>query len=415
MEWSSAQLGTIAPARPCDRDFEPNEEVWQLGLDQIESHTGAVLLKKRKPASEAGNSTFVFDRRHVLYSKLRPYLNKVVVPDEAGIGTTELIGLVPDASVLDRRFLGYYLRSPGFLRYATHYVSGAKMPRIIMRRFWEHKVPLPPLAEQRRIVEILDHVDHLRRLRTESDTKSARIVSTLFLKVFGDPATNSMRWKTTTLGSVLQDIQYGTSKRANSTFIGVPVMRMNNITTTGQLDLRNLKYVELGRVEQKKYKLRSGDILFNRRNSRELVGKTALWNGEMDAVAASYLIRARVVQKKARPEFIWAYMNSAFMKALLFEKARHAIGMANINAKELGSLPLMLPPLDAQETFARHIKRVRSVENHWSRARETASQLWSLLLHAAFSGTLTSDWRGARRDELRHEGKAKDVKTYEAQ
>ena len=143
MEWPRYTLREVAPSIPCRNTPDPDATVWHLGLDQIEGHTGVVLGKHRAPVSDAGNSTFHFDQSHVLYSKLRPYLNKIVVPDEPGIATTELIPLKPHPHLVCREFLAYYLRSPEFLAYASQYVTGAKMPRVILDRFWAHEIALP--------------------------------------------------------------------------------------------------------------------------------------------------------------------------------------------------------------------------------------------------------------------------------
>ena len=205
MGWPRFALRELAPAIPSRSTPDPSDAVWHLGLDQIESHTGIVLTKNRGPVSEAGNSTFPFDRSHVLYSKLRPYLNKVVIPDEPGIATTELIPLQPRPHLVSREFLAYYLRSPVFLAYASQYVTGAKMPRVILDRFWTHEIALPPLTEQRRIVEILDQADRIRRLRTEADVKAERILPALFIKMFGDPGTNPMGWDVKPFRDILME------------------------------------------------------------------------------------------------------------------------------------------------------------------------------------------------------------------
>ena len=134
MEWPRHPLRELAPARPCQFSLHPGDTVCHLGLDQIQSHTGVVLAKHRRPLSTAGTSTFYFDERYVLYSKLRPYLNKVVVPDEPGIATNELIPLQPPPNLISRKFLAYYLRSFVFLAYASQYVTSAKMPRVILDR-----------------------------------------------------------------------------------------------------------------------------------------------------------------------------------------------------------------------------------------------------------------------------------------
>ena len=262
------------------------------------------------------------------------------------------------------------------------------------------QVPLPPPSEQRRIVEILDQADALRKKRAEADAKAARILPALFYKMFGDPATNPKGWKVVKLGDVVLETQYGTSVRSNTLGQGLPVLRMNNINFNGYLDLTDLKYVDLPKREREKYLLTKGDILFNRTNSKELVGKTGLWRGEMEAVPASYLIRVRVDRNFVLPEFIWAYMNCPFVKQLLLNKARRAIGMANINARELRSLPLILPDRGSQEAFAEHIAALELLRSQRNRTALVIDQLFETLLHRAFTGDLTAQWREAHMQEL---------------
>src|SRR5437899_13084476 len=98
--------------------------VWNLSLEEVEPNTGRVLTKTRMRVGDLGSSKCSFNGSHVLYSKLRPYLNKVVVPDEAGVGTSELIPMRPDASRLDREFLAWYLRSPQFLDFSASHTRG---------------------------------------------------------------------------------------------------------------------------------------------------------------------------------------------------------------------------------------------------------------------------------------------------
>ncbi len=264
-------------------------------------------------------------------------------------------------------------------------------------------IPLPPPSEQRRIVEILDQADALRKKRAEADAKAARILPALFYKMFGDPATNPKGWKVVKLGDVVLETQYGTSVRSNTLGQGLPVLRMNNINFNGYLDLTDLKYVDLPKREREKYLLTKGDILFNRTNSKELVGKTGLWRGEMEAVPASYLIRVRVDRNFVLPEFIWAYMNCPFVKQLLLNKARRAIGMANINARELRSLPLILPDRGSQEAFAEHIAALELLRSQRNRTALVIDQLFETLLHRAFTGDLTAKWRKAHMKELLEE------------
>jgi type I restriction enzyme S subunit len=150
------------PDTDTDADADADADVWCLNLDQIESHSGKVLSKLKIKARDVGPSTYAFEKGTVLYCKLRPYLNKVVVADAVGMATTELVPLRCDPSKVLPEFLAHFLRSPVFLAFATNVVAGAKMPRMVMGEFWAYLVPLPSMEEQRRIAAILDQAETLR-------------------------------------------------------------------------------------------------------------------------------------------------------------------------------------------------------------------------------------------------------------
>lgn len=327
----------------------------------------------------------------------------------ATIGKTALLGIdattnqaicnvIPNPQVADNRFVWYALRHtvPQFL---AKRVGGAQ-PNISQKIIGQTSLPIPPISEQLRIVEILDQADALRKKRAEADSKAAHILPALFYKMFGDPATNPKGWDTGSLGDVILETQYGTSTKANTSGDGLPVLRMNNIDSDGYLDLTDLKYVMLSAKENEKYALTDGDILFNRTNSKELVGKTGLWLGEMEVVAASYLIRVRVDQERAIPEFIWAYMNCPFIKQMLLNRCRRAIGMANINAKELRNLPLILPKRDRQVAFAEHFDGLEQLRSQRKQNAKAIDRLFDTLLYRAFTSDLTAQWREAHMKEL---------------
>lgn len=266
------------------------------------------------------------------------------------------------------------------------------------------KVPIPSLSEQRRIVEILDQAESLRRCRAEADAKAERILPALFIKMFGDPARNPMGWRTAPLGDAIVETQYGTSQRANTDGQGVPILRMNNISSSGEIDLAEVKFVDLDPIELERQLLQPGDILFNRTNSIELVGKTGLWTEfEHPAVAASYLIRVRVDRGKVLPSYLWGLMNTPYIKTVLATKARRAVGMANINATELRRLPGMFPLIQCQWNFDALLGSIRQANDYRHRSWIGIEQLFTHLLNRAFSGDLTTSWREGHRRELLQE------------
>jgi type I restriction enzyme S subunit len=163
---------------------------------------------------------------------------------------------------------------------------------------------------------------------------------------------------------------------------------MGNVTTEGLLDLENLKTVELSDSELTKQQLKEGDVLFNRTNSRELVGKTGMWDGRFEAVAASYFIRLRFRSDIEHPQHFTTFMNLPFMKRKLAEMARGAVGQANINSKELKSIIVPVPPLDLQKKFAERVTEIRELEASQATSRTHLDALFQSMLHRAFNGEL---------------------------
>lgn len=247
------------------------------------------------------------------------------------------------------------------------------------------EMPLPPLPEQRRIVDLLSRAEGIVRLRREAEKKAAELIPALFLDMFGDPATNPKGWPMATVGEAILSADYGSSSKASAEGNGLPMIRMGNVSYAGNLDLSDLKYVDLPDVEIERYGLRQGDILFNRTNSKELVGKTGLWNVDRPAVLASYFIRLRVRPDVIAPEYLWAFMNTAHMKRVMFETARGAIGQSNINSKELKAFPLALTPLRLQQTFAERCANIRGLSEQQAAATAKAQATFDALLARAFA------------------------------
>ena len=255
-------------------------------------------------------------------------------------------------------YLRHLYRRRFFQDRATRWVSQAAFGTAQLKAL---EVPLPPLDEQRRIVGLLDRAAEIRRRTDAARGRARAVIPALFLDTFGDPATNPKGWPVVSVGEVLDSASYGTSQKASDTGAGLPVIRMGNVTMDGQLDTADLKYIELTEMEREKAELLEGDLLFNRTNSKELVGKTGLWDGRFDAVAASYFIRLRVNRERIVPAYLWAFFNTSHMKRVLFQTARGAIGQANINAKELRVFPVATPPLPLQKTFAEQAQRLESL------------------------------------------------------
>jgi type I restriction enzyme S subunit len=264
---------------------------------------------------------------------------------------------------------------------------GATFLQVNRKDIRELQIPLPPLAEQKRIAAILDAADALRAKRREALAQLDALLQSTFLNLFGDPVTNPMGWPMVTIGDLLSSTAYGTSKKAHEEESGFPCLRMNNITYAGGWDFSSLKYVDLEPKEVSKNTVHKGQILFNRTNSKELVGKTAVYRRDEPMAFAGYLVRG-ITNAEADSEYIAAFLNLPQGKTILQGMCKSIVGMANINAQEFKSIPLPKPPLPIQQKFA---AIVESVERQKAAQRAHLAELDALfaaLQHRAFRGEL---------------------------
>lgn len=401
MKWKSVALRKVAPPKPSSELFSDGTRLWQLSLDQIEGGTGRIIGKKYGDVREAGSSTFSFDPGNVLYSKLRPYLNKVAIPDEPGIATTELIPLRPDASVLDQKYLAFYLRSAGFVSQASHHVAGAKMPRVAMDWFWEHEIPLPPLSEQRRIVEILSQVDQLRRLRREVDAKATRILPALFLRNFGDPASNPKGWPVRSIGEVTTLVTSGSTPRGGAQVYvheGPYLIRSQNVLMN-RLDLSDVARISIEtHSEMSRTHVQRGDVLLNITGAS--IGRVA-WvkRLDVDANVNQHVCIIRPDPLQIASAFLSMHLSLPHQQSIIASVQAGASRQA-LNHVQVRALKVLVPPLALQNAFANNAHMAEEILERSDHATRQLEDFFNVLTQRAFSGRLTSTWRDGHTREL---------------
>ena len=210
-------------------------------------------------------------------------------------------------------------------------------------------IELPSVDEQKSIVEILKKVKGILDKRNDEIRELDNLIKARFVEMFGDPVKNPKGWEVVTIGDIVTEVRYGTSKPAVEGG-KYPYLRMNNLTADGHLDLNDLKYIDIPDDEIEKCVVRKGDVLFNRTNSIELVGKTVVFDLQEDMIIAGYIIRVRL-NKRLLPEILSQYMNLEALKDILRSMAKGAVNQANINAQELQSIKVYIPDMELQKQF----------------------------------------------------------------
>ena len=240
-----------------------------------------------------------------------------------------------------------------FLKSKTDYLNslgrGATFKEISKSIVENIEIPLPEVNQQKEIAEKFKKLERLISLRKQQLAKLDELVKARFVEMFGTFPANPFRWSIGKIQDVVSDVRYGSSRPAVEGG-KYPYLRMNNITYSGELDLRDTKRIDIPDSELDKCTVRRGDVLFNRTNSKELVGKTCVYNRDELMVLAGFVIRVRI-NERIRPEVLSAFLNMDFSKRMLIGMCKTAIGQANINAKELQNIDLYIPPIELQDQF----------------------------------------------------------------
>lgn len=243
-------------------------------------------------------------------------------------------------------------------------------------------VELPSIEEQKYIVNLMNISLELIELRKKTIDKLDSLVKARFIEMFGRPFINNMNWESRQIKNVVNEVKYGTSKPSveNGEY---KYLRMNNLTYDGRFDLTDLKFISLDNDELEKCVVRKGDVLFNRTNSLDLIGKTADFDFDEDMVIAGYIIRIRL-KETIVPKFFSMYMNTDEVKIHLRTIAKGAVNQANINAQELQGIPIYIPPIELQQQFADFVKQVDKSRKEVKKSLEKTQQLYDSLMQEYF-------------------------------
>lgn len=292
---------------------------------------------------------------------------------------------------VDRDFLYAFLKLQ--LSFFQGLANGAAIPGLSRQDILGLSVPTPPIAEQKQIVAILDEafegIDGAIA-NTEKNLANARELFESYLNAIftrkGDD------WEDKKIKDISEKVEYGTSAKSSPDG-EVPVLRMGNIQN-GALDWSDLVYTD-NQEEIDKYLLKYNDVLFNRTNSAEHVGKTAIYKGEMPAIFAGYLIRIHRKEDLIDADFLNFYLNS--YKAREYGKSvmSQSVNQANINGTKLKDYPIPVPPLAEQKQIVKKLSRLlaetQRLEAIYQQKLAALNELKQSILQKAFSGELTAE------------------------
>ena len=402
MSWPMVKLGDVATVNPrAPKALDSYQIVAFVAMASV-SEDGYLQSEEPKVLEETKKGFTYFAKSDVLIAKITPCFengkclraNQISYP--VGFGSTEFHVLRPDEARLDATYLFYMIWSNQFRALGAASMSGAAGQKRVGSDFLKNfEIPLPPLAEQKRIAAILDKADAIRRKRQQAIQLADDFLRAVFLEMFGDPVTNPKGWEVKKLSEISTKILNGTTPKGGSEVYvdsGVQFLRSQNVWKN------HIIYDDLVYLDDKTHKsmakssLKHKDILMTKtgriNTENSSLGRAALFLGEDNSANINghvYLIR---LKKDIIHEFVVFILTTTEYRDYIRSVCVGGIDKRQINKEHLEDFPIILPPKLLQEKFFAQLNQIRSFVGRATDSLADAEEMFNGLSHKAFSGQL---------------------------
>jgi len=297
------------------------------------------------------------------------------------IANTHVILPKPDKANV--RFLWYLLNDESFW-----VKGGTAQPFVKVLDSLKTLIAVPPLAEQERIVKLLDEADDLRKLRAQADRRAAALIPALFHEMFGENVKKAReRVKLEQIAEVVSGVAKGRKFNGRQP-VEVPYLRVANVQA-GYLDLAEIKTIQALPEEVEELALRKGDVLLTEGGDFDKLGRGAMLDQDLpNCIHQNHVFRVRVEQSKLEPVYFAKFLLTAEARGYFLGCAKRTTNLASINMTQLRALPVPIPPLLLQKEFAVRVAEIREMESAQSASRKRLDDLFQSMLHRAFEGEL---------------------------
>lgn len=356
-------------------------------LSELDSHYIAETAKRITAEGLASCAASVLPPHSVLFSSRAPIGHVAVntVPMATNQGFKSLI---PKKGRADAKYLFHWLKANR--HYLESLGNGATFKELSKSTISRVQIPLPDLATQHRIAAILDLADTIRAKRREALAQLDRLGQAIFIDMFGDPATNPMRWPQSTLGE-LGEVQGGLQLSGSRSTLPLeaPYLRVANVYRD-RLELNEVKTFHLTPVELARTRLIADDILIvEGHGNPDEIGRCAVWDGSIaDCSHQNHLIRLRVDKERTQSRFVASYLNSTAGRRGLQNASNTTSGLNTISVSKVRDCQIFVPPLELQNKFSSCLEAVQAMRQALQRATEQDNSLMKSLQHRAFRGEL---------------------------
>lgn len=390
--WKNHQFGDA-----CDRvkdSYQPVDDgdTPYVGLEHLAQ--GFPAFVGRGKESEVRSSKTAFKAGDILFGKLRPYLRKGAQADFDGVCSTDILAFRAKAAC-ESEFLKFIIHSDEFVAHAKSTTTGVQHPRTSWPSLREFRLSLPPLPEQKKIAHILSTVQRAieaqeRIIQTTTELKKA-LMHKLFTEGLRDEPQKQTEigpvpesWDVKPLIDTVEFIDYGVSQAIPKTPTpgGVKIVSTADIDKQGNLLYSKIRRIVVPVKTANRLVLKDGDVLFNWRNSAELIGKSTIYEEQDEPhIFASFILRICAGEKKSHNHFLKHLMNHYREEGVFVKLARRAVNQANYNKNEISVLKIPSPPYEQQVEIAKAIGSVDAkIWSHVDKKR-SLEDLFRTLLH----------------------------------
>lgn len=299
--------------------------------------------------------------------------------------TGNAIALVPRQQIVNP-FFYHQLKSQSF----SDVISGSAQPQIVVGSLIKKKILVAPLPIQKQIAEILEKADQAKQKRKEANQLTEQFLQSAFIEMFGDPVKNLKGWKLDTLTEYFEiEPQNGIYKHSSDYGSGTRILRIDSFYDGKVYDIHELKRVNVSDAEKEKYSLKQNNIVINRVNSREYLGKCGLIPYlEEPVIFESNMMRFSVDESKLNPIYLTKLLITSFIKNQILKYAKDAVNQSSINQQDVKKIQIIVPPISLQQQFAELVEKTEALKEKQKQSEQELENLFNSLMQKAFNGEL---------------------------
>lgn len=353
--WTKTKLGDLAEdiSKRVDNPRLSKFDKF-VGLEHILS--GELKIKNWGKTENLGSSMKEFQAGDILFARRNAYLRRASLAQFDGVCSGDAFVLRENHKKIIPGFLAFLVNSNRLWDFANANAAGTMSKRVKWRDLAEFEFLLPPKQDQTKLAKLLWAADNVVENDKELLEKSEKAMTSLFINSIFKKSDSlnehfgklNPLFEVIKLFKVIFEFQYGISESLNEKAIGIPILRMNNLLN-GSIVLEDLKYFSPKGKELDDFILNKGDVLFNRTNSFELVGKVGLFDADLKCSFASYLIRLKTNRDLLDPRFLNYYLNSSIGLRKIRKYRTPGVSQSNINASNLKNVPIPMPKIEFQK------------------------------------------------------------------